>query len=75
MVQVGQLRKFNESGIIFTVVERQGKFYTMGGLPNNKRENYYVILTEGELQSGWPSSLLEDESKIVPRSPSQANHS
>lgn len=73
MVRVGQLRKFNYTGAIFTVVECQGKFYAPGGI--SKIENYFSILTEGEIQSGWPSSLLEDESKIVSKSPSHSKHS
>jgi hypothetical protein len=73
VVQVGQLRKFNHTGGVFTVVELQGKFHARGGL--GKRENYYVILADGELQSGWPKSLLEDESKIVSQSPSHSTRS
>ena len=72
MVQVGQLRKFNHTGSVFTVVELQGKFHAAG---LDKRENYYVILADGELQSGWPKSLLEDESKIVSQSPSHSTRS
>ena len=73
MVKVGQLRKFNHTGEIFTVVECQGKFYAPGGI--SKIENYFSILTAGEIQSGWPSSLLEDESKIVSKSPSHSKRS
>jgi len=65
MVEVGQLRKWKITKQLFLVVDSQGEFYSHSTKMGDHKEKFYNILRDGELESGWAESLLEEESAAL----------
>jgi len=65
MVEVGQLREWKIAKQLFLVVGAHGEFYSHSTKTGDHKERFYNILRDGELESGWAESLLEEESTAV----------
>lgn len=66
-IEPGQLRQWTDPSYgagVFMVTEYKGKFYP-AGLQNFVLEDYWDILENGRLESGWSSSLLTELSEVV----------
>jgi hypothetical protein len=68
MIEVGQLRRWtipDEKTGVFLIVENVGQFYPVGLSGHGVLEDYWDLIEDGELHTGWSSSLLEDISEAV----------
>ena len=67
MIELGQLRRWTDPGYgtgAFLIVKHIGKFHPQGSR-HLVLEDHWELMEDGELHTGWSSSLLEDLSEAV----------
>jgi hypothetical protein len=70
MIELGQLRRWKKGFVmrsksrVFLVSNHVGKFYPQGAR-HLVLEDHWDIVDDGNLLSGWSSSLLEELSEAV----------
>jgi len=72
-VHLGQLRKWHHpvegQSDFFVVVRRIGKFVPNGSrtgyrLAASSRTDHWELLHDGQISTGWPEDLIEEESVL-----------
>lgn len=67
-VHLGQLRKWHHpvegQSDFFVVVRRIGKFVPNGSRTGNSRTDHWELLHDGQISTGWPEDLIEEESML-----------